>query len=430
MQIIVIGAGAAGLAAAYTLSCKGFDPIVFEAKDRVGGRVYSCPTHGYTLDLGVQVVYSTYKTVFALCRELGIAHELIPFKPITDILRDSQRIRQFAILDTWGKRLSIARLQLSLLRWGNRLDLHCPERMPPQLAQQSFAEYVAMYHGQELLRDLFQPFTASLVHDRPEQIAAGVGLAYVRCALGKTYTLRSGIGLLAAKLGERIRQLHLNVPVISVNLENNRVASVTIRQQGVEQVIACDSVVVAVPAAIAASIIPNLPAACQTFLNSVPYSQCVHGIYGLPHPLLDDAYAIVIPSQSGLRIACLLEDANKLSDIVPKGAGLLHALTSGAASRELIALPDEQIIATLTQDIRKVLPQFPDAPLFCQVQRWHHSVCLFGPGYGQKLKEFQAQVQGIQGLHFAGDFIKIPSLEGALRSGQEVAEKIGKMLNY
>ena len=40
-SIIIIGAGMAGLSAAYEFKKAGFDPIVLEARGRVGGRVFS-----------------------------------------------------------------------------------------------------------------------------------------------------------------------------------------------------------------------------------------------------------------------------------------------------------------------------------------------------------------------------------------------------
>jgi tryptophan 2-monooxygenase len=45
-KVAVIGAGAAGLAAAYELLRAGADPVVFEAGDRIGGRAYSRPFAG------------------------------------------------------------------------------------------------------------------------------------------------------------------------------------------------------------------------------------------------------------------------------------------------------------------------------------------------------------------------------------------------
>ena len=40
-RVVVIGAGMAGLVAAFELARQGHDPIVLEAQNRVGGRVYT-----------------------------------------------------------------------------------------------------------------------------------------------------------------------------------------------------------------------------------------------------------------------------------------------------------------------------------------------------------------------------------------------------
>src|SRR5689334_3364228 len=41
-QVVVLGAGMAGLVAAYELKRQGHDVVVLEAQNRVGGRVYTC----------------------------------------------------------------------------------------------------------------------------------------------------------------------------------------------------------------------------------------------------------------------------------------------------------------------------------------------------------------------------------------------------
>ncbi|MGI9608725.1 MAG: FAD-dependent oxidoreductase, partial [Acidimicrobiia bacterium] len=51
-SIGVIGAGAAGIAAARQLTDEGFDVVIYEARDRIGGRVLTDTSLGAPLDLG------------------------------------------------------------------------------------------------------------------------------------------------------------------------------------------------------------------------------------------------------------------------------------------------------------------------------------------------------------------------------------------
>ena len=56
-KVIVIGAGAAGLAAARVLSRQGFDITVLEARQRIGGRMWTDRTLGVPLDLGASWIH-------------------------------------------------------------------------------------------------------------------------------------------------------------------------------------------------------------------------------------------------------------------------------------------------------------------------------------------------------------------------------------
>ena len=59
-KIHIVGAGISGLVAAKVLEDKGFEPIILEATDRVGGRVKTDVVNGYQLDHGFQVLLTAY----------------------------------------------------------------------------------------------------------------------------------------------------------------------------------------------------------------------------------------------------------------------------------------------------------------------------------------------------------------------------------
>jgi monoamine oxidase len=73
VKVIVVGAGFAGLAAADELSRAGAEVEVFEARDRVGGRVWSVPFAGATVDRGAEFILPHDSTVIATAERLGLA---------------------------------------------------------------------------------------------------------------------------------------------------------------------------------------------------------------------------------------------------------------------------------------------------------------------------------------------------------------------
>jgi protoporphyrinogen oxidase len=59
-DVVVVGAGLAGLAAAGRLRAKGYEPLVLERSDGPGGRVRTDVVDGFRLDRGFQVLLTAY----------------------------------------------------------------------------------------------------------------------------------------------------------------------------------------------------------------------------------------------------------------------------------------------------------------------------------------------------------------------------------
>jgi monoamine oxidase len=72
---IVIGAGAAGLAAARSLAGRSLRVILLEARDRTGGRVWSVPTERAVAaaELGAEFIHGRAEETMALLRDAGTA---------------------------------------------------------------------------------------------------------------------------------------------------------------------------------------------------------------------------------------------------------------------------------------------------------------------------------------------------------------------
>ena len=73
-DVLVLGAGIAGLAAARTLADRGMSVIVLEARNRVGGRMWTDTSLGLPLDLGASWIHGVNGNPIAkLAKQFGVA---------------------------------------------------------------------------------------------------------------------------------------------------------------------------------------------------------------------------------------------------------------------------------------------------------------------------------------------------------------------
>ena len=85
-EVVILGAGAAGLAAGFALKKRKVPYRVFEASSRVGGRVQSVKLsgeeNGPVAELGAEFFEEDHQSVFALAKELNL--------PVKEIKGDSK----------------------------------------------------------------------------------------------------------------------------------------------------------------------------------------------------------------------------------------------------------------------------------------------------------------------------------------------------
>jgi polyamine oxidase len=79
-QVVIIGAGMAGIAAARHLMDKGFDVLMLEARPRIGGRIWTDNSLGLPIDLGASWIHnSADNPITGLATTLGASTVLTSY---------------------------------------------------------------------------------------------------------------------------------------------------------------------------------------------------------------------------------------------------------------------------------------------------------------------------------------------------------------
>jgi len=187
-DVIVVGAGLAGLCAARRLREVGKSVLVIEARDRVGGRTLSETLGGDTIDLGGQWIGPDQKRVGKLAKELGV--ETFPqYHAGKKVFEDGGRIR---LVDDFVKAIPFW-AKLDLARTVKRFDTYAAE-VPldtPFLAPRAGdwdAQSVACWRGNHVrtrgARTVIDGVTRMVFAAEPQEISFLYFLFYLRSGKG------------------------------------------------------------------------------------------------------------------------------------------------------------------------------------------------------------------------------------------------------
>jgi len=95
-DVVVVGAGIAGLHAALTLEAAGLNVLVLEAQQRVGGRIHSMRQLGNTAEAGGTYIGAGYSRVIGTAARYGI--ELMDVTPILEFFREQDLVYRGEII--------------------------------------------------------------------------------------------------------------------------------------------------------------------------------------------------------------------------------------------------------------------------------------------------------------------------------------------
>ena len=446
-RVVIVGGGFAGLSAAYTLMKRGITPLLLEAQERVGGRGIGERVDGFSIDMGAFVFTSTYDTAFRICEELGLS--LVPSKMKFGHYRNGRWVTTTPDQSIWNfvRHLPAAFSMGFLSPSGMRSSFNVMRQIHRQSAYMSFAGDSPLAEIDddesfgEYMKRLGVPEKLQVTLRGPLEMILGdpgpAGQALMRAYIGETmlhsgkvYMPQRGIGSLSEALATACSDaIRVSTPVRRIVVADGTVTGVVLDNETIE----ADAVICAVPGTKVPGLIPDLPEETRRALGTVSYSTGCRVVMGLDHsPLPPGWHGALYPEDEDTPL--LLDRSVFLPACAPQGKSILDLLIGRDRAKELIPLGDDEIKRQLLGAVRRKAPPGSALPgddegLFYRVYRWEEALCMGTPGMLAAMAKIPGQLAGrIDNLFLAGDYMRVPSVNGALSSGHSAAIEVADLL--
>ncbi len=437
-QIVVVGGGMAGTAAAHSLLKRGYDVTIVEKSNRLGGRMRSELVDGAAVEMGAGFITKIYTNVRAFLADARLDGNLYRQHTASGILKDGavRMATPGLLLDnktlSWSAKLRAVALLAKILGSWRHIDIHVPGR-----AEKYDAQSVAqMFHGRagkEFLEYVLQPVLNGYFYWTPERTSEAMMLIIGKAVLvrGGTLKLSGGLQQIPEKASEGCKVL-IEHAVKCVERMPSGKYQITVEHDGQTQFIQADGVVCATTASVVPKIISGLSEQQIAFFSSINYSSTVVVARTYKKEQLLSDMGIAFPREEKSKLAAVTASPELAGHKLVLGT--VKAYASDADGKELCNKSDEEIARVLTdamKPIRQLVLHKDAVPISTHIQRWPEAIPMFEPGHVKKLKSFASGAieNPTQALVFAGDYIGGPYIEGAFTSGLQAAKRLDKQLS-
>lgn len=427
-EVLVIGAGIAGLTAAHTLQKAGCAVQVLEANDHPGGRMVTVDWEGFRVDAGAKFVTTSDKSLLALVREVGLEDKLVRSReglPIV-IYRDGKlHAANFLSIPSylaWSgvsllARLAMLKLVPHFLRMGRLPNPYHLERAAGPDDDVTYEQFFKQHISDEMFEYWAIPMFETMCSYTGQDVSRKAFLALMASYMNAdTVTFKGGVGLLTQALAQRLN-VELNARVTRIDvLPDGSGARVTYTDaSGASRTASAQKVVVAVQGTRVLPLFAEPRPAWSRFFPKVAYSPSALQYHVCQTDFQPGIVGTFIPRALKLPINSFGFEEYK------DGRWLLLSDPSVYTFR--LDESDDELIANAIKIATMVFPQLKGTFVAHRIFRWKEKVPTFRPGYLQALSDFWADPQ--EGpVYFCGDYFAGPSTGGALYTGLECAQRL------
>ncbi len=474
-SVVVIGAGIAGLTAAYRLNKLvksagiAVDVTVLEKEGRLGGTIQTEYADGFVIEAGPDCFFAEKPHAGMLVNELGMADRLIGTNDEnqgTYVLWHGRlhKLPEGVILMIPTKFTPFATSTLFSIPGKIRMGM---EMFVPRRADgvdESLAEFTVRRFGREALDRIAEPLIAGVHAGDPGTMSVKSsfprfvdmearygslikGMIKARSAMRRQVAGKVGKGttmFMTMKNGLKelidaiVRQsggvsFRTGTGVKSVERAVNDGVDGTsafrvVLSNGED--VKADGVIIAVPAYAAAGMVSPLSGELSQLLMSIPYVSTA--TVSLAYDKKDvrmplKGFGVVIPAKEKRNIMAATWTSSKFAHRAPEGAVLLRCFVGGAKNQDMVFKTDDEILGLIRADLGDIMG-IAAGPKLARIYRWERAMPQYTIGHESRLKAIEQLVADAGNLHICGSAYRGIGISDSINSGNVAAQQALKHL--
>ncbi len=480
-RIAIIGGGIAGLSAAWSLEkarrCGlALEYRLYEAAGRLGGVISSETIDGCVVEGGPDSFLTEKPAAAQLCRELGIADQLLGSN---DAERKTYIVVKNRLIPLPDGLMFMVPTRLlptaftRLFSWSTKLRMARELLFPPEpgTEDESVAAMTRRHFGQETVDRLVSPLLSGVYGGDASQLSVRAVLprmvemeqqhrSLCRAMLAARKapappsasprkpgsrrslftTLRDGMGQMVDGIAAQLQpgSIHLSTPVHSIarTKPDERRARLHLPDEegwlietafGQERF---DGIVLALPAWASAGLLRAIDGPLAEALAGVPYSSSITVTMGFNREELRDlppGFGYLVPASEGRRmLACTFVHA-KFAGRTPADRGVLRCFLGGSGNDELLDETDSRLTEIVLKELGEILGLHAK-PTFVRICRSRQAMAQYAVGHLERMQLVRDSVATLPGLALAGNAFSGIGVPDCIRTGQEAAETLLRTL--
>jgi oxygen-dependent protoporphyrinogen oxidase len=458
-DVIIVGGGIAGLAAAYELNRRGgVSFVVLERASGPGGVIVGEDIDGFTIDAGPDSLLIQKPDGIALCQELGLGDRLVStLPPRLAFVQRRGKLYPLPAASVLGVPTRIGPFaRTGLFSWRAKLrmgaELFVPRRPRARASEESdesIGAFMTRRFGREATTYLAEPLLAGIHAGDVDRLS--LGALFPRFAEAErthgslirafrhgaaTPSPEGAFKSLPGGLSEMVRALVNRLPAgsLQTNAEVTYVGSTRDRAFRVEAiggiVHECLAVVLSTPAYVTAALVRNQDADIARLCAEIPYASVATIAIAfrredVAHPLNGSGYVVPRTERSGILAATWL--SSKWPQRAPEGKVLLRTFIGGARDPAALAQSDAELVARSLAALRPVLGIRGD-PLFARVYRFDRASAQHEVGHLGRMAAIDRRLGAHPGLFLTGSGFRGVGIPDCVADARATAVKVVEWL--